>query len=147
MHQNEAKLRKRTSLGSQAAVALRPRHDGPPIRSLPLSEWPGADHEAWIAACRPGQPLRRGGAASHLKLITRHDLQRRYGYFLDCLRRSGRLNLSVAAGAHTTPANIELYRAEIEARLSSVTVHGSVCKVRRATQLIAPTMDFGWLTA
>jgi hypothetical protein len=33
-------------------------------RSLPVSEWPAADRQAWDEACRPGFRLRRGGAAS-----------------------------------------------------------------------------------
>src|SRR5829696_5577969 len=104
-----------------------------------------ADQLAWAAACRPGQPLRRGGAASHLKPITRNDLQRRYGYLLDCLWRNGGINSAAEAGSHTTCANIELYLAEIKQRLSSVTVYGSICKIRRLTQLIAPALDLAWL--
>jgi hypothetical protein len=35
--------------------------------------------------------------------------------------------------------------AELKERVSSVTVYGSICKLRRTTQLIAPTRDLGWL--
>ena len=116
------------------------------VHSLPVAEWPSADQVAWAAACRAGQLLRRGGAASHLKPITQNDLARRYGYFLDCLSRNGRLNLSAEAGAHTTAANIQLYLAEIKERLSSVTIYGSIYKMRRLTQLVAPGLDLFWLT-
>jgi hypothetical protein len=37
---------------------------------------------AWAEACRPGDRLTRGGAAAHLKPVTRLDLVRRYGQFL-----------------------------------------------------------------
>ena len=47
------------------------------MRSLPLEEWPRADREAWEQACRPSVRLIKGGAASHLKAITRADLARR----------------------------------------------------------------------
>ena len=51
------------------------------VRSLPLDLWPEADRNAWNAACRPAARLKRGGAAGHLKPVTRDDLARRYGYF------------------------------------------------------------------
>ena len=63
------------------------------VRSLPLDLWPEADRNAWNTACRPTARLRRGGAAAHLKPVTRDDLARRYGYFLDFLDRQGLLRL------------------------------------------------------
>jgi integrase len=80
------------------------------IRSLPKELWPSADRAAWEAACRPGVRLLRGGAASHLRPITQNDLARRYGYFLDFLSRSGRLDPEAEAGAHVTLENIEPWR-------------------------------------
>jgi hypothetical protein len=47
------------------------------IRSLPLDLWPEVDRNAWISACRPAARLKRGGAAGHLKPVTRDDLARR----------------------------------------------------------------------
>src|SRR5829696_5879233 len=77
--------------------------------------------------------------------IKPRELQRRYGYLLDCLWRNGRFNAAAEPGSHTTPANVELYLAEIKERLSSVTVYNSICKIRRLTQLIAPAVDLAWL--
>jgi len=62
------------------------------------------------------------------------------------LSRNGRLNPSAEAGSHTTPSNIELYLAEIKERLNSVTIYGSIYKIRRLTQLVAPALDLAWLT-
>src|SRR3954453_8411528 len=73
------------------------------IRSLPIEFWPEAARKAWVSACQPGQRLKRGGAASHLKPITRGDLARRYGYSLDCIKRCGLLDPKKAAGDHVTP--------------------------------------------
>jgi site-specific recombinase XerD len=115
------------------------------IRSLPKELWPSADRAAWEAACRPGVRLLRGGAASHLRPITQNDLARRYGYFLDFLSRSGRLDPEAEAGAHVTLENIEPYVEELKGRVSSVTVYGSIYKLRRTTQLIAPERDITWL--
>ena len=67
------------------------------IRSLPLDLWPMADRLAWETACQPPNRLKRGGAAGHLKPITRDDLARRYGYFLDFLSRSSSLPMDSRA--------------------------------------------------
>jgi site-specific recombinase XerD len=122
-----------------------PGKSGANIRSLPIQLWPAADMNAWEAACRPSARLKRGGAASHLKPVTRNDLARRYGYFLDFLSRSDRLDPNASSGAHVTPQNVEPYVGELKERVSSVTVYGSICKLRHTAQLIAPDRDLNWL--
>jgi integrase len=115
------------------------------VRSLPLDQWPEADRSAWAAACRSAERLRRGGAASHLKDITRRDLARRYGYFLDYVQRSEGLKRDSDTTAYVTPDRIELFLAELQARVSSVTVYGSIYKLHRTAQLLAPDQVFIWL--
>jgi integrase len=115
------------------------------FRSLPLDLWPEADRAAWISACRPAARLKRGGAASHLKAITRDDLARRYGYFLDFLGRHGLLQVGTWAATYVTPENVEGYIAELKQRVGSVTLYGSIYKLRRAAEIIAPSLDFAWL--
>lgn len=116
------------------------------VHSLPISLWPEADRRAWVAACQPAERLKRGGAAAHLKPITRDDLARRYGYFLDFLGRRGLPSKGAPAAAGVTPANVEAYIAELKARVGSVTVHGSIYKLRRVSELIAAARDFTWLS-
>jgi integrase len=118
---------------------------GSPIRSLPIEFWPEADRRAWMSACQPSQRLKRGGAGSHLKPITLGDLERRYGYFLDFINRRGLLDPNKAAGGHVTPENVDTYLEELTARVGSVTVQGSICKLRRACELVDPTCDMSWL--
>jgi integrase len=89
--------------------------------------------------------LKPGGAASHLAAITRDDLARRYGYFLDFLKRMGHLNPRASAGAQVTPENVSAYITELQSRVSSVTVYGSIYKLRRAAELIARCAEFSWL--
>ena len=115
------------------------------IRSLPLKEWPEADRVAWEAACRPAKRLVRGGAASHLAAVTQMDLANRYGLFLDFLLRSRRLDPRADAGVQVTPEAATPFIAELQARVSSVTVSRTIYKVRRAAECIAPHLDFGWL--
>jgi len=113
--------------------------------SLPLDRWPEADRSAWAVACRPAERLKRGGAASHMKDVTRHDLARRYGYFLDHVQRTEGLDLSARAAALVTPTRVNRFVAELQSRVGSVTVHGSIFKLRRMSQLLAADRDYTWL--
>lgn len=87
----------------------------------------------------------RGGRASHLKPVTRADLARGYGQFLDHVARAEGLDLRGASGATVTPKRVASYVAELKARVSSVTVHGSIAKLRRAAELLNPLMVGEWL--
>ena len=116
-----------------------------PVRSMPVAEWPDADRIRWEAVCQPGARLRRGGAAAHLKTISRDDLARRYGYFLDHLHRAGRPLSGGTAADQVTPANVAFYLEELKGRVGSVTVYGSISKLRRMAELLNPELDLAWL--
>jgi len=115
------------------------------VRSLPIALWPNADRAAWISACRPSERLKRGGTGSHMKPVTLDDLARRYGYFLDFLDRHGQLDSEAAAGTSVTPERVDTYLAELKGRVGSVTVYGSIYKLRRACELIDPKRELSWL--
>jgi hypothetical protein len=115
------------------------------VRSLPFEAWSPADRAAWTAACHPKQRLKRGGAGAHLKEITLADLKRRYGYFLDFLDRCGLLDRSASAAGQVNPENAGKFIRELNERVGSVTTYGSIYKLRRASQLLDPRGDFGWL--
>jgi integrase len=100
---------------------------------------------AWEAACRPAKRLRAGGRAAHLAPITRRDLERRYGYFLDFLARTGRLDRDAPVAHQVTPENVRGYVEELQGRVSSVTLYGSIYKLRRVAQIISPGLEVGWL--
>ena len=116
------------------------------VRSLPLSDWPTADQLAWATACRPSKRLKPGGGASHLKPVTRDDLARRYGYFLDHIRCMEGLDSNTEPASYVTPERVERYILELKSRVSSVTAYGSIYKLRRIAQLLRPSRDFVWLT-
>ena len=115
------------------------------VHSLPVESWPIADRVAWEDACRPSVRLRRGGIESHMRRVTQNDLAKRYGLFLDSLLRSGRLDEKACAGAQVTPNSVDAYVTELKSRVSSVTVYGSIQKLRRIVQLISPDRDLDWL--
>ena len=45
-----------------------------------------------------------------------------------------------------TPDRVDRFLAELQARVGSVTVYGSIYKLRRMAELLAPGRDFTWLT-
>lgn len=116
-----------------------------PIRSLLPAEWPTKDQRHWEEACRPGGRLSRGGQAAHLKQVTRDDLACRYGLFLDFLARNGQLWEDASASELITPENVAAYLQEITARVSSVSVHGAIAKLRRMGELLEPGWNAAWL--
>jgi integrase len=61
------------------------------------------------------------------------------------LHRRGLLQSDEQAGANVTAHNVEAYIAELKDRVSSVTVHGSTCKLRRAAKYMSPGRDLTWL--
>src|SRR5215204_279515 len=116
------------------------------IRSLPLSEWPEADRDAWIRACQPSRRLTRGGLAAHMKPITRTDLERRNGYFLAFLGEGGQLDRHAEPAAQVSPSNVEAFIQRVRPGWSSITLSQSVYKLRRISEILSPGTDFGWLS-
>ena len=114
-------------------------------RSLLVHEWPVADQRAWEDACRPGSRLKPGGSASSLAPVSRDSFARRYGAFLAFLQRDGRLDRCAGAAAQVTPTNVAAYIDELRARVRSVTTYNCIYHLRRAAELLAPTINFSWL--
>ena len=115
-------------------------------RSLPPERWPEADRNAWQAACQPAARLRRGGRAGHLKPVTREDHARHYGLFLAFLAECDLLRSDGSPAANVTPEKVDAYVAYLKIRVGSVTVYGSICKLRRAARYMAPAEAFTWLS-
>jgi integrase len=115
------------------------------VRSLKVNEWPLADRRAWDWACRPNGRLTRGGSAAHLAEVTRIDLARRYGLYLDHVRRTSKPDIADVPASWVTSERVKSYIAELRLRVRSVTVHGSIAKLRCIAQHLDPTSNFGWL--
>lgn len=96
--------------------------------SLPIDLWPTADRSAWESACRTSDRLKRGGAASHLKSVTRNDLAYWYGYFLGFLSRNGLLTEDKSAPEYVSPENVDDYLMEIKHRVGIALL--ALCPIR-----------------
>ena len=91
-----------------------------------------------VIVCEPAARLKRGGAAGHLRPVTRDDHAAHYGNFLCFLDRLGLpLHCELAAG-NMTSAMLEAYIDELKGRVASTTFHGSICKLRRTARYMAP---------
>jgi integrase/recombinase XerD len=120
------------------------KHDGDSRSQAPRVAH-GGPQRAWAEACRPGGRLNRGGRAAHLKPVTRLDLARRYGLFLDFLVRTGRMTPQASASRLINLENVTSFIADLKSRVSSVSVHGAIAKLRRMGELLDPHWDSVWL--
>jgi integrase len=77
--------------------------------------------------------------------VTRRDLGRRYGYFLDHIARTENLAPQASPAGYVSPDRVDRFLSELRSRVGSVTVHGSIYKLRRMAQLLDPCRDFSWL--
>lgn len=129
------------AVGSSTEAKPRKRQ-----RALPIETWPNADRTAWLAATLPGRNiLDDGGVASHLAPVTVADYTQRYAYFLDFLRDTGRLVHNAPPGASVAPEVIGAYLEFVDDRVASVTRAGSVQKILKVAEWIAPDRDWSWL--
>src|SRR5262249_16083415 len=110
-------------------------------RALPRERWPQEERKAWNVASQPPTRLKPDGRAGHLRPATREDHAQQYGYFLGFLDRNGLLELDGPPTANVTAAKVHAYLAELKTRVSSMTVHTRICRLRRATQYMAPAPD------
>jgi integrase len=129
-------------MNAPSTARQRPLHK---FRSLPVQEWPVADQRAWEEACRPGVRLKPGGRASYLADVSRKDFATRYGAFLGFLQRSGKLTLKAPAATQVTVLSVKAFVTELKARVTSVTTWNCIYKLRRAAELLNPSIDFSWL--
>ena len=80
-----------------------------------------------------------------MKQITRDDLERRYGYYLQFLYETGDLPLHLGGTTPVTPNRVERYIQRVQPDWSSVTLAQSIYKLRRMAGLLSPETNFEWL--
>jgi hypothetical protein len=106
--------------------------------SLPISDWPSADRNAWMCACRPAVRLTPGGAASRMSPDIQQTNARAYGHFLAYCCREGALNANAPAAVTVTPDRIAAFLAELSRRVGSVTRYNYACRILRVATILSP---------
>ncbi len=117
-------------------------------RRIPLSlqfpDWPPRDQSKWRAARRPAeQLLAEHGLAARWRPKTADQTEKGYGLWLGCLARNNRLDIDAAPAERLTPENIELFRAELAARVASCTVESRLRDLKEAIRVMQPGADLG----
>jgi integrase len=117
-------------------------------RSWRVHEWPAPDREKWGEAFARRSIILPAKSAAHLGTKSQTTLEQAYGMFLDhvarvsgpfCLQRQSR------PIEFLVPRHVENYDAELAIRVGSVTRYESICKLRRAAQILDPERDLSWL--
>lgn len=114
-------------------------------RPLLMKDWPPADVAAWQMAIRPGSLLDDCDPAAGLSCRHRDDLWRRYAYFLNFARETGRLVTSGTPAATLSPETVAAYIGYLEHVVMPVTLAGSLWKLHRMAHLLAPDGNWEWL--
>jgi integrase/recombinase XerD len=113
-------------------------------RILPLAAWPVVDQAAWQAALQPGDVLDPGGLATSWRPVTRANVVKGYGAWLNWLQETGRLDPSVAPATRVTREQVALYLADLQGK-AGYTVASRLHELGSAMQAMAPLMDWRWL--
>ena len=110
-------------------------------RAVPLEEWPERDRAAWAAARQQDGLLDPVGLAASW---TRKSVRARlmvYGLWLDHLARLGRLDPALGAGARVEEATLASFIAELEQRVTPLTLAGYVARLASMVAALDPTAD------
>lgn len=119
-------------------------HTGP-VRSLPVSDWPAADREAWAMAFEAAGLFDPQGLGVHLAPETRGMLERGYGMWLSFLAECGALDEHVLPADRVTLERLKAYIVRHQGRVLDTTVALYLHNLRRALKLIAPEEDWRWI--
>jgi len=114
---------------------------------LPVSAWPAADQQAWQHSQRPGGLFDNSSPAAQWSDASRRKIASGYGRWLHWLQHSGQYDPALLAGQHVTPARVRAYLRDLESSCAPMTVLCRVQELRDAMRVLAPQMDWSWLTA
>ena len=114
-------------------------------RQLPPGAWPVADRLRWEAACRADDPLRRGGAASHLSAASRKTRAANWGNFLAFLESVGELQPDQAPEERATVDRVTRYFDNLRTRVRASTMDHMTVELSLFLKAIAPDRDWSWI--
>ena len=133
--------------GAQPRGYFGARRQNLPIarRQLPPDAWPVEDRLRWEAACRADDPLRRGGAASHLAAASRKTRAAMWGNFLAFLESIGELQPDQAPEARATLERVTRYIENLRTRVRASTMDNMIVELSLFLKAVAPDRDWSWI--
>jgi integrase len=122
---------------------LTPR---PVRRPLPFTEWPAADQTAWAAAHRRGSLLEDDGKAASWAPVSSSSIAMSYGRFLAYMSQTGVLDPAARPQDRVTPDFVQAYIAHLRTLNSPGGIACKIIHLSRAIAVMAPTLDWRWLS-
>jgi hypothetical protein len=117
----------------------------PARRCLAAGEWPERDRALWLAALRPGRPLRRGGARGRHAASSNRAAESGYGRFLAWLAHRGRLDAAAPPASRITPDAVDGYLQALAAVNSTATQLRRLEELHIAARIMGPDDDWQWI--
>jgi hypothetical protein len=115
--------------------------------ALLFADWPMVDQLTWSKLFVPSSPLDADGPLSHWSACSRDIAMGAYAHWLGFCSRRCKPLLKVLPEDRVRPEVVARYLAELQTKVSSVTIMmrvGRLCSVIRA---MAPGSDWEWLQA
>jgi integrase len=114
-------------------------------RTLPLTEWPQKDQDAWTAAQAAGDIFDEGGSAAHWAARTRTTNVQHYGRWLGFLLWTGALDEHVRPAARVTREAVRTYNRHLERLVAPRTRLSMLVGLKVMMQAMAPDRNWRWL--
>jgi integrase/recombinase XerD len=116
-------------------------------RSLPFGQWPSPDRILWQQAVRPVGFFDDENIAAAWSEETRRMTEQGYGCWLAWLNRTGILDPGRPPGDRVFADLFLQFIDDLGREVSPVSVFTCVSRIKRMLEAIAPSHDWGWITA
>jgi integrase len=117
----------------------------PMRRTLPLAEWPQADHAAWAKAQANGDIFNEGGTAAHWAPATRRTNLQHYGRWLGYLTWTGECDEAAAPADRVTREAVGRYNRHLEGLVAPRTRLSMLVGLKVMMQAMEPDRSWRWL--
>ena len=111
------------------------------IRSVMFAEWPLGHKQAYTRASRKGELFEPSGHAAHWSPATHRGVSQRWGLWLDFLKRTDRYNEAALPAETVTFESLAAYIAELQLRVSTVTLLIYVRDLSEAVRVMDSNAD------
>lgn len=115
-------------------------------RCKPISEWPRADRDLWLAAVRPSDVLEDGGELSRRSGTTIYNIAKGYGRWLTWLESRALLDERMSPADRITPARVREYVALLEENNATGTIISYTKELAQAAKLMDSKQNWSWIS-